>query len=70
MKLAMMGGNGAVRFIHGTCEVWTGPKSRGEFGVSVCTPHGMAGFIFDAAELRQFVEAAAKHLAEQKGARE
>lgn len=70
MKLAMMGGNGAVRFIHGTCEIWTGPKTPGEFGVSILTPQGMAGFIFDEQELGKFVLVALRHIAEQKGTRE
>lgn len=62
MKLAMMGRDGKVRFVQGVCEVWIGPKTPGEFGVSVHTGSGSAGFIFDAQELREFVAAAQKQI--------
>lgn len=62
MKLAMMIG-GKVTFIDGSGEVWAGPKKPGEFGVSITTARGMAGFIFEANELRKFVASAEKFLA-------
>lgn len=64
MKLAMMNGDGSVRFVDGTAEVWTGPVMPGDaLGVGINTPQGSAGFIFDDLELLQFIDAALKYFA-------
>lgn len=62
MKLALQDGKGGVRFVDGTAEVWRGPKNPREFGVSILTAQGMAGFILNNDELRLFIEQGLQHL--------
>lgn len=63
MKLALLNGDGSVRFVEGTAEVWTGPVTAGDaLGVGINTAQGSAGFIFDDVELLQFIDAALKYL--------